>query len=178
MVDVSFVPHRCGEVAGGDEEDVDMVHFQNFVQIFVGDDVFEEDDEKGVFVRNVHEVGNAETLSTGVAAALADGWELATVDDVLSLCGVVDVGHDDALGTAVQSSIDQALVVVIDPANGCEPPEVAGAGEVSEFGCVNPSVLTFQPDAVEAMIDGDGAERVDVVGMRHSTDDGCDLACS
>ena len=42
-------------------------------------------------------------------------------------------------------------MVIVDAADGCEAPEVAGAGEVSEFGGVDPSVFAFEPDAVHAV---------------------------
>ena len=57
VVDVAFVPHGGGEVSGGDKEDVDVVDSEDFVEVFVGDDVFEEDDQEGVVVGYVHEVG-------------------------------------------------------------------------------------------------------------------------
>ena len=58
-------------------------------------------------------------MSAGVAAALSDWWELSAVDDVLGFGGVVDVGDDDALCAAVEGSVDEALVVVVDSADGC-----------------------------------------------------------
>ena len=115
-------------------------------------------------------------MSAGVAAAFADGREFAAVDDVLGFGGVVDVWHYDALGSAVEGPVNESLMVVVYAADGCEAPKVAGAGEVSEFGCVDPSVFAFKPDAVHAVGGGDRAEGVDVVGVGHSADDGCDFA--
>ena len=59
VVDVAFVSHGCGEVAGGYEVDVDVVDGEDFVEVFVGDDVFDEDYEQGVVVGDVHVVGDA-----------------------------------------------------------------------------------------------------------------------
>ena len=131
LVPDAFVSHRCCEIAGGDEEDVDVFDFEDFVEVLIGDDVFDEDDEQGVVVGQLHVVGDAVALSAGVVASSADGRELAAEDDVLGFFGGVDVWDGDGLGSAIECAVDEALGVFVDADHWGQSPEVAGAGEIS-----------------------------------------------
>ena len=158
--------HGCGEVARRDEEDVDVVDFQNLVEVLVGDDVFDEDYEQGVVVGFEHVVGDAVALSAGVCAAFSDGWEFAAIDDVAGFGGVVDMRDDDALCAAVEGAVYQSLGVGVDADYWRYPPEVACAGEVAQVGRIDSGVLSFEPYSGDVVSGGDWSESVDVVRVR------------
>ena len=97
------------------------VDFEDFVEVLVGDDVFDEDDEQGVVVGQLHVVGDSMALSAGVVASPADGRELASENDILRFFGGVDVGDGDCLGSAIEGAIDEALGIFVNADYGVSP---------------------------------------------------------
>jgi len=165
LIPDALVSHRCGEIAWSDEEDVDIVDLKDFVEVLVGNDVFDENDQQRVVVGQLHVVWYAVPLSTGVVSSPADGRELPAEDDVLRFCGGIDVGDGDRLGSAIECAVDQSLRIFIDPDHRSQTPEVAGARQVTEIGVIDAGMLSLQPYRVDTVCVRDRAKSVDVVGV-------------
>ena len=123
-----------------------------------------------------HVVGHSVSLPAGVVAASAGGRELTAVDDVACFGGGIDVGDNDALRSAVERAVDQALRVLVDPHHWRQSPKVASACQVAEIGGVDACVFAFEPYGVDAVCVCDWSEDVDVVGVGESDYGGCHFA--
>src|SRR2546426_1064245 len=169
---VSDVAHGRRQVAGRHEEDVDVVDLDDLGEVADGDDVLDQGDQQALVVGGREVVAHAEALTAGEHAALPAWRELGGLDDGFGLGTGVDVRHDDALGAAIERTVDRGVVVVHHADDRGHPPEVAGAGEVSEVGVVDTAVLAFQPDTIYAQ----RAELIDQVRFVGAGQDRRDLA--
>ena len=167
MSDVADMPHRCRKVRGRDEKHADAVHIEDFVEIAPSLDVFDERDQQGFVIGAREIVANPVALAAGEQPALAEGRELAAGNDVLRVCAGIHVGYDDGLRPAIQRSVDQALLVAVDPNHRSHAPDVARAGQVAKIGSIDTSVFAFEPNPVEPC----RTECIDVVGMGKPPDD-------
>ena len=164
VIQLSNQAHRRGQVTGSDEEHIDVVDFEDLVQVVDRHDVLDQHDEHCLVVGVVEVVLDTVTLAAGEQAALSDGGKLAAGDDVFGFGFRVDVRNDDSLYTPVQCAVDDRLLVLVDSHDRRHAPQIAGSRQVADVPKVNRPVFSFEPDGIEA----GGSEAVDVLRIGQS----------
>ena len=142
--------HGLREVAGCHEEDVYVVNGQYLVQVVDCLDVLYKDYYKRLVICLVDIVGVAVALPAAEHSAMPDGRELGGVHDRARIFGGVDMRNDYSLRADVECAINDAGVVAVHTHNGCHIPEVAGSRQVRDVGEVVGTVLSLDPNRVEA----------------------------
>ena len=153
VVHLSRVAHRLGEVAGGDEEDVDVLRLQDVVEVVEGLHLLQHHDDHGLLVRPPRVV--VHLLAEGRAAAreapVSDRRELRVAHHRLGLGPGVDVGDLDAAGAPVEGARDGGRVVALDPDDGRGVAELGRADHVLDGVPARGPVLAVDEDHVVAL---------------------------
>ena len=153
MVHLARVAHRLGEVAGGDEEDVDVLRLQDVVEVVEGFQLLQHDDDHGLLVRPprvvVHDL--AEGRAAAGEAPVPDRRELRVAHHRLGLGPGVDVGDLDAAGAAVEGARDRGRVVALDPDDRRGVAELCRADHVLDGVPARGPVLAVDEDHVVAL---------------------------
>ena len=92
VVRIAQMPHRLRQVAGRDEEYVNMIDGQNLSQVVDRNDVFDQDNDQRLVVGPVYIVRDAVSLAARVHAPPAGRMELGRVDHRLGLFDRIDMG--------------------------------------------------------------------------------------
>ena len=156
---VADVAHGLGEVGGGDEEHVDVVHGENFGEVVDGLDFLDQHDDEGLIVGVPEIIRHPEGLPAAEHAAIADGSVFGRLHGLLGGLAGVDVRHHDAHGAAVEGAHDGTGVVVVHARHRRHAPQVAGARHVTNRVPIHRAVLALKPHAVEAEL----SEKIDHV---------------
>ncbi len=167
MAGFPLEPHRLGEVVGGDEHHIDVGHRGDPLAVLEGGRVLELDDQQGLVVVGLQEVGVAVRAATARDAPLAERRELCRLHQCAGLVGCVQLWNDDAVNPEGERAPDQRWLEPAEAHQRRHAPEVTGPGQISEPLPVGWAVLCLQPCTIEAQ----RSEEVDAVGGHRMTGD-------
>ena len=108
---VRVTPHGLGQVRRSDEKHVDVIHFQNFIQVLQRLGFLQQNDDHGLLVSLVEIVGYAIRLASAEHSTVAEGRVFGRLHRLLGVAAAVHVGSYYAHRATVQGSSNEPGLV-------------------------------------------------------------------